>query len=72
MKGIKDDTKAGGTPPREDKYTEYEAMLVTPEPPEGSIIDIRNVGRRRKPKTDPDWEERGAERKAAKASRLSA
>ena len=74
-KGIKDETKVGGgggtpqgTPPREDTYTEYEAMVVTPD---GSIIDIRNVSRRRKPETDPDWEEREAERKAAKARRLS-
>ena len=42
-------------------------MVVTPD---GSIIDIRNVGRRRKPETDPDWEEREAERKATKARRL--
>ena len=49
-------------------YTEYEAMVVTPD---GSIIDILNVSRRRKPETDPDWEEREAERKAAKARRLS-
>ena len=67
MKGIKADTKVGGTPPREDTYTEYEAMVVTPD---GSIIDIHNVGRRRKPETDPDWEEREADRKAAKARRL--
>ena len=66
-KAITGDTKAGSSP-REDKDTEYEAMVVTPE---GSIIDIRNVGRRRKPETDPDWEEREAERKAAKARRLS-
>ena len=50
--------------PVEDKH---EAIVVTPE---GSIIDMVNVGRRRKPETDSDWEEREAERK--KARRLHA
>ena len=50
--------------PVEDKY---EAIVVTPE---GSIIDMVNVGRRRKPETDPDWEECEAERKATKSRRL--
>ena len=52
------------------KYSRVFTILMITGTPNGSIIDIRNVGRRRKPETDPDWEEREAERKATKARRL--